>query len=1358
MHIRVVLVLLSLLCQSLGTEARPLRENEIPPSLAPWVPWVLYEERDRECPFIHNQPEARRCAWPSRLVLKIDQGEGEFIQFWRVYRESWIGLPGDLERWPQEVQVDGQPASVTEREGRPGVSLPPGRYQITGRWRWERLPESLYVPPDTALVSLIVNEIAVSWPDIRPDGQLWLKQQAGKTALEERLEIQVFRRIIDEVPLELLTRLEIDVAGEPRELMLSNALLPEFIPLGLSSALPARLEPDGRLRLQLRPGHWAVELSARAPGAVSTLHAASPTDPWPRTETWVFDARNHLRLVEIQGLTAIDPRQTNVPPEWQSLPAYRIGPADVLEFKLVRRGDPDPAPDRLGLVRNLWLDMEGSGYTVRDLVSGTMTRGWRLEAGDQLHLGRVAIDAVPQFITTLPDSNRPGVEVRRGALNLDADSRYEGDVGRFPAVGWNQDVQSLQATLHLPPGWRLFAAAGSDDVSASWVERWTLLELFLVIIAALATARLWHWRWGLAMLAGLALIWHEADAPQFIWLHLLAANALVRVLPAGRFLALARGYRNVSAAILLLIAIPFAIEQVRLGLYPQLERPGPVQPVMEVSPAAPPEAATVSQPMEGVAGGRVDSSDAPMSVEKMRERAEQKGDRMVRRLMEEADAPKLTARVGVLGEVDPKARVQTGPGRPEWRWNEIALRWNGPVEHGQEVRLVLLSPAMNLGLSLARVILLLVLCARMIVPFATTWGAGTPMAKTPVLLVLAYLFAPVPEARAEYPSAKLLEQLRQRLLAPPECLPNCAQSPRMYAEIAPAAMRLRIEIHAAESVSVPLPAQAGQWLPQEILVDSQPATDLARTEGGEIWVHLEPGRHELLLSGSLPPRPQLQLPLPLRPHRVEVRAEGWRVDGVHENGVPDAQIQLTRTASTDDLPVLESSPLPSFARVERTLRLGLDWRAETTVTRISPTLEPVVIEVPLLAGESVTTPNVRVKDNKVLVSLDAQRRSVRWDSVLEHALTFGLTAPETTQWIETWRADVSPIWHLAVQGIAVVHHQDPSGRWLPEWRPWPGESITLGISRPAGVSGPTMTVQNSRLTVSAGERAIDATLDLTLESSQGGQHTLTLPEAARLQQVTIGGAAQPIRQQGRRVTLPVVPGTQRFQLLWREPRGMETRFLSPEVDLGLPSVNHYLKVTLGNDRWLLLSRGPRLGPAVLIWGVLGVLVLVAYGLGRTRITPLKGWHWFLLGIGLSQASIWGALIVVGWLLALGARAQLNPAIKPYAFDALQLGLGVLTVLALSCLFDAIQNGLLGYPEMQVAGNGSSAYDLNWYQDRSDPALPQAEVWSVPLSAYRLLMLAWALWLAYALLGWLRWGWGCYSTHGLWRSIRPRIAE
>ncbi|NIN01182.1 MAG: hypothetical protein GTO24_24740 [candidate division Zixibacteria bacterium] len=35
------------------------------------------------------------------------------------------------------------------------------------------------------------------------------------------------------------------------------------------------------------------------------------------------------------------------------------------------------------------------------------------------------------------------------------------------------------------------------------------------------------------------------------------------------------------------------------------------------------------------------------------------------------------------------------------------------------------------------------------------------------------------------------------------------------------------------------------------------------------------------------------------------------------------------------------------------------------------------------------------------------------------------------------------------------------------------------------------------------------------------------------------------------------------------------------------------------------------------------------------------------------------------------------------------------------------------------------------------------------------MLAWALWLALAMLRWLRWGWGCFSHNAIWRPIRLR---
>jgi hypothetical protein len=52
---------------------------------------------------------------------------------------------------------------------------------------------------------------------------------------------------------------------------------------------------------------------------------------------------------------------------------------------------------------------------------------------------------------------------------------------------------------------------------------------------------------------------------------------------------------------------------------------------------------------------------------------------------------------------DPDALIQTGPGLPEWQWRSVQLRWNGPVDRTQQIRLWLISPAMNLALGLIRV-------------------------------------------------------------------------------------------------------------------------------------------------------------------------------------------------------------------------------------------------------------------------------------------------------------------------------------------------------------------------------------------------------------------------------------------------------------------------------------------------------------------------------------------------------------------------------------------------------------------------------------------------------------------------------
>ena len=106
---------------------------------------------------------------------------------------------------------------------------------------------------------------------------------------------------------------------------------------------------------------------------------------------------------------------------------------------------------------------------------------------------------------------------------------------------------------------------------------------------------------------------------------------------------------------------------------------------------------------------------------------------------------------------------------------------------------------------------------------------------------------------------------------------------------------------------------------------------------------------------------------------------------------------------------------------------------------------------------------------------------------------------------------------------------------------------------------------------------------------------------------------------------------------------------------------------------------------------------------------------------------------------------------------MQLALATAALIAVLILFDAIRTGLLGTPQMWITGNLSGPYALRWYADRSDGAPPAAWVFSLPLWAYRVLMLGWALWLALAVVRYARWAWTCFSTDRLWGPWRLRTA-
>src|SRR5690348_2539630 len=119
--------------------------NDIPRALEDWRAWALKGREFLRCPFIATlEPSAElahRCVWPERLQLEADAHGGRFAQRWEVFSESWVALPGDASRWPQDVMVDGRPAAVVARGSTPYVRLNTGTHALSGRWSWDVRPE-----------------------------------------------------------------------------------------------------------------------------------------------------------------------------------------------------------------------------------------------------------------------------------------------------------------------------------------------------------------------------------------------------------------------------------------------------------------------------------------------------------------------------------------------------------------------------------------------------------------------------------------------------------------------------------------------------------------------------------------------------------------------------------------------------------------------------------------------------------------------------------------------------------------------------------------------------------------------------------------------------------------------------------------------------------------------------------------------------------------------------------------------------------------------------------------------------------------------------------------------------------------
>lgn len=1338
--------------------AAPMAPDRLPASLKPWVSWVLHGHEAMACPPLFNAPDVRTCAWPGELAIDLTDHGGAFRQRVDVFApDTVISLPGDQEVWPQDVRVDGKALPVLAVHGRPALRLPSGRFQITGSLRWKMQPQSVTVPVSAGILKATLNGVAMTSP---PDaeGRIWLQRAVEPQRLDS-LSVRTFRHFLDGVPVRSTVRFELTVAGKPREIRLPAAVLENWQIASIDSPLPTRIERDGAATVQVRAGTWSITVGAKFMNPI--FEFALPTGA-ANEEIWAVQTRNEIRVVTAQGLPVLDPKNVGSPPEWAAFPTFLASPGSSLKLIESRRGNAAGDADRVSLTRTFWLDFGGDGYTVQDKLSGNLGHTWRLELHPALALGRVAINGHDQPITTADKTGSRGVELRRANLDMDADSRIENSSRTVLASGWKADISGWNGVLNLPPGWKLLHVSGVDSAPGTWLGRWTLWDIFFVAVIAAGTLRLFGIPMALVFLIGFVLCWHDPQVQLFPWIGVVIASAITRGLPAGRLQQWADRSKMIFAVLALMFLIPFAVTQVRQAFYPALGFQNQV-----FNPES-----SVARPASPV-GGEVYELDA---VGQSAERLESYFASEPRR---KAAVEKSYSRA--YDKIDPNARNLTGPGIPNWTWQSFRMTIQGPIGMDQTVSFVVLPPwASSLWGVLAVIALALALWrASGYSPAKMSEGLKGVVGKALLLVVIGggvlghsgeSLASSEPQnsvaVETDSPvavSSSLLTELRERLTAPPVCMPACAELARILIVANGDRVALHAQYHAQASVAVPLPGQGAHVRPSAVSVGNG-NVPLRRDEAGTLWAILPPGVTDITIDIAANRLSEIPITLPMVPHQVASDLTGWSLTGLDARGIATGSMQLTRLVPTQETKEdhgARNDSLPPFFTIERTFSFGQTWTVTTRIRRDGQGNVPATVRVLLLAGESVTDPSIKVDDiggarREALVEI-GERREMTFTSSLDQTASVIVKAAAHARQTEVWMLDASPQWRVSMNGIPPIH-QKRGDNWLPTWQPWPGEEIRLSVDKPVAIDGSIMTIDAVSLRATVGKRSSDVSAEIHLRAGTGGNPTITLPNEAQLLSVFIDGQLQPLRSEGRKLTLPVTPGAHNLKLEWRDANGVSAVYASPQIDLGLPAVNATVEIAVPADRVVLMTRGPVMGPAVLLWGLLIVVMILAVIAGRHVDTPLKTIDWLLLGIGLMQWSIPATALVAGWFMVMLVRKRNAPIEDATTFNVVQCVLLLITFMAAVALFSVLKNGLLGYPDMLIQGNGSSAFHLRWYQDRIGTLTPETTMISIPVVAYRIFMLAWALWLAFSVLKWVRWGWTCYSSGTYWKQTKPLFAR
>ena len=1201
----------------------------VPDDLAAWADWVKHDQGHRSCPHYadkaYGNEASHVCAWPQTLDLTVEAQQANFVITWEVLQDAWVPLPGDGQTWPQQVRANQRLLSVQNHLNVPRVWLTPGVYEISGQFNWATRPESIGVPHEVSAINLTLEGENVRFP-VRERRALWLGEETQEEQVEANsLDLEVNRLLIDGHPMVMFVALDLQVSGVARQETLGRVLTGSLQITDVSGDLNAHVDQAGDLWVQVKPGYSELMLTMNVLGWPEsfTFEAAGPQ--WPKQEIWAYQDNKNIRLTQVEGVMAINPEQSSS--RWFEVPNYLLNDGDQLRLIEQKRGTLNQS-EQLNLQRQAWLSFDGQTYRTKDRISGEKLGSWRLNASNELSLLSAESSGETLLITAAANGQQ-GVELRKPRVDLTID----GEVGAAflqQISGWDSAFESVETRLYLPHGYMALAAHNVDSSRQVWLEQWRLWDIFIVMLLTVLTFKVIGARSAVFALLALVLGYHSVNMPLYAWGSVILALGLMAWLPRGRWLRLLQTYALLSILALVFWLIPFLVNEARLMIHPQLENRVEIN---EFSPSF--SHVKKAAPLNQVYEQRYSADQVQVQNMFADEAMEEQGKITV--------TGSRIKRADLLNRYQTDAVIQAGKGTPQWQYNSVVLRWDGPITAEQSHRLVLVTPWMRVLWRLLLITFTVLWLVAIIKHLAARYRHAAKVTATSLVWLISLLMVQ-PSLAADYPSDALLKALQNRLYPAPECGTQCASLSQAMVQVSGNQLSIQLAYHAQAQVAVAIPDSA-DWQLNEAAVNGQTVRHRLRANG-RTWLALQPGINQVTLSGTLANRNAISVRFPVSPGHVTTTASDWQVAGLDGQRLTGDTLQLiatNRTVSSETTGGEEraqSTDIAPFVKLERSIAFDDQWYVDNTVTRVAPQQGVINLTIPLLDNEFPLDKVTRDEAGAVQVNLGPSEQSFSWRSRLDRLDQWQITAHDSQQYIETWRVISSPQWHVNISGVPLVAAEsndlDYDDFFEHIYMPRPGESIEIKVSRPVAVAGAALSIDAINNTYTVGKRTTKSTTRITYRATQGGRFEVNLDPAAVVKQVTFDGVDSNLVNEDGVVAVSYLPGNHTVEIEWHVNHALGVHHQTPGINLNNPYSNLNQTINLPRDRWLLWGGSAGVGPAFLYWGELLVFVVLALFLARLKYSPLRAWQWLALGSAFGTFSwvafTWVAgLAVFRWL-------------------------------------------------------------------------------------------------------------------------------